>query len=249
MKQILFTVFIFLPFLILAQNSGTISYKQSIKFEVELPEGMEQFNSMIPTEQTFQKLLLFDASTNLYKDVEVEASEDEGATIDEGGVQMRFEIARPDNQLFWDNETGQTLERRTFMDKKFLIEGKTKRYKWEITTEQKTILDYTCQKAIFKDSTNTIVAWFTSQIPVSTGPSAYTGLPGTILELNLNDGEQITTATKVELKTLEKNSIVKPTKGKKVNEEEFDAIVDRKTKEMQEEFGGSGNVIIKTRSN
>lgn len=250
MKPLIITVFILLPFLVFGQTSGIITYKENIKINVELPEGMEEFKSMVPTEQSFQKLLLFDANTNLYKDIEIEeTSEDENITMNEGGVQMRFEIDRPDNQLFWDNETGQTIEKRDFMNKKFLIEGTTKRYKWEIAAEQKDILGYTCQKAIYKDTTDTVVAWFTSQIPVSTGPSAYAGLPGTILELNLNDGGRITTATKIELKVLEKDSIAKPKKGKKVTDEEFNAIVDRKTKEMQEEFGGSGNVIIKARTN
>ena len=39
-----------------------------------------------------------------------------------------------------------------------------------------------------------------------------------------------------------------PKKGKKVSQEEFEAIVDEKTKEMEEEMGGSGGIQIKIRN-
>lgn len=246
MKQVILTLAIIYPFLVMGQNSGEITYKETIRIEIELPEGMEQFANMVPSEQSFQKVLLFDATQNLYKDAEKKNGEENETSSEEDGVQMKIAFSSPDNQLYCNTENGRTLERRSFMEKKFLIEGKAKRYKWEMTGEQKNILDYTCQKAIYKDTSKTVVAWYTSQIPVSAGPSAYAGLPGIILELDINEGSQLITATKIALKVLDKESITKPKKGKKVSEEEFNAIVDQKTKEMQEEYGGSGNVIIKT---
>ena len=54
---------------------------------------------------------------------------------------------------------------------------------WEITSEEKKIFDYNCQKAICNFRGRTYEAWFTVEIPVSDGPWKFYGLPGLILEL------------------------------------------------------------------
>ena len=84
------------------------------------------------------------------------------------------------------------------------------------------------------------MAWFTPMIPVPSGPNQYNGLPGMILHMDFDDGIRQITAVDIVLKDLEKDLIVKPTKGKKVSEEEFDKIREEKIKEMEEEFGGRG---------
>jgi GLPGLI family protein len=40
----------------------------------------------------------------------------------------------------------------------------------------------------------TIIAWFALDIPVSAGPDRYTGLPGLILEININKGALVISA-------------------------------------------------------
>lgn len=248
MKQITLALLMICPFLLMGQTSGEITYKETIKIEVELPEGMEQFKDMIPTSRDFNKVLAFNEKVSMYQDQPADKAEEETNTT-EGGIQMRMEFARPDNKLYSDMSSGKTLEARSFMDKKFLIEGKIKRYKWQLVDEQKEILGYPCQKAIYKDTSNTVIAWFTSKIPVSIGPSAYSGLPGMIMEMDIDDGRLKVVAINVDLKTIDQKSMIKPKKGKKVSEEDFNKIVAEKTKEQQEEFGGSGNVIIQTRRN
>lgn len=248
MKKIISTLLLAIPFLLSAQTSGEITYSETIKLDIKLPEGMEQFKDMVPSSQDFTKVFLFNEKATIYKDKAADESEnDNGVSGQEGGMQIQIEFSNPDNQLYCDLSSGKTVERQEFMDKKFLIEGEAKRYKWKMTGEQKNILDYACQKATFKDTSKTIVAWFTTQIPIATGPASYSGLPGMILELDIDDGKQTIVATNVELKELEKGAIVAPKKGKKVTEEEFRKIVEEKTKELQEQHGGSGNMIIEMR--
>ncbi|MDY6025545.1 GLPGLI family protein [Bergeyella zoohelcum] len=64
--------------------------------------------------------------------------------------------------------------------------------KWEITDEEKVINGYKVKKAITKSFEieegedyylGNAVAWFAPDIPYSTGPARYYGLPGLILEL------------------------------------------------------------------
>ena len=249
MKPIILTLLLTIPFLLLGQTSGEIAFSENITLDIELPEGMEQFKDMVPGSQELKMVLLFNSDASIYKNAPGDESpEHEISGGDEsGGMQFKMKFDMPENKVYTDNKTGKTVEKRDFMDKKFLIEGEAKRYKWKMTGEQKTILDYACQKATYQDTSGTVVAWFTTQIPVAAGPASYTGLPGMILEVNIDDGQRIITAKNIELKDLDKNAIEAPKKGKKVSQEEFEAIVEAKTKEMREQYGGSGNVIIKTR--
>ena len=47
---------------------------------------------------------------------------------------------------------------------------------------------------------NIIHAWFTDAIPVYGGPEGYSGLPGMILEISVNETDVVVTAVKVDLK-------------------------------------------------
>lgn len=104
-----------------------------------------------------------------------------------------------------------------------------------------------------KDSTKTegkkedikllqVTAWYTPQVPVSSGPEGYWGLPGLILELNA--GRTTMLCTEIVLNPSEAVKIDKPNKGKKVNREEYNQIVKVKTDELKERFqnrrGGRG---------
>jgi GLPGLI family protein len=100
-----------------------------------------------------------------------------------------------------------------------------------------------------KDSTNTkenkpakkmltVTAWYTPQIPVSTGPDTYYGLPGLILELNA--GSTIMLCTEVAINTQETLEIEAPNKGKEVSRDEYNKIVKVKTEELKERFQGRG---------
>ena len=132
------------------------------------------------------------------------------------------------------------MDSRNLFGKDFLIEGERNPIKWKITGEQKQVGSYLCQKATFQDSTANIVAWFTPMIPVAAGPNQYNGLPGMMLHMDFDEGIRQITATNIELKALEDGAITKPSKGKKVTEEEFNTMREEKIKEREEEFGGRG---------
>jgi GLPGLI family protein len=92
----------------------------------------------------------------------------------------------------------------------------------------------------------TITAWYTPEIPVSQGPEGYWGLPGLILEVN--DGKTIILCSKVVLNPKEKSEIKAPTKGKVVNQKEYDETVIKKMeefREMNQGRGGSGGFQIR----
>ena len=80
----------------------------------------------------------------------------------------------------------------------------------------------------------TVTAWYAPEIPVNNGPGRYQGLPGLILEIE--DGSLSLLCSKIVLNPKDKKEIAKPTKGKKVNQEKFDQIMEKKMQEMSERY-------------
>ena len=240
MKNWILFLIVLLPVLLFAQTEGVVKYTETIALQIELPEGMEEFASQIPSSQTVKQVLYFNENQALFKNDDNQKTEDtmEGGS-EESGVQFRMDFQMPEHIVFCDLKEGKITEKQDFMGKTFLIKGEMKKYKWKMTGEQKKILDYPCMKATYEKDSTMVVAWFTPQIPVSAGPSRYTGLPGMILEMEFNDGQRKVVATEVELKALEKDTIVAPKKGKKVTHEEYKKIQEEKMKELEQELGGS----------
>ena len=81
-----------------------------------------------------------------------------------------------------------------------------------------------------------MTAWFTPEIPVSSGPSMYGGLPGLILEIN--DDRTTMLCTKVIINPKEKIKIKEPSKGKQVTNLEYEKIAKDKQEEMQGMYRG-----------
>lgn len=84
-----------------------------------------------------------------------------------------------------------------------------------------------------------VTAWYTPQIPVSTGPDSYYGLPGLILEIN--EGRTTMLCTEITISSEEVLEIKEPKKGKVVTREEYIKIVKVKTEELKERFQNRGN--------
>ena len=79
-----------------------------------------------------------------------------------------------------------------------------------------------------------ITAWFTPQIPVSTGPAKHGGLPGRILEVNTDNTYML--CNKVVMNPQEKIKIKISNKGTVVNAMEYNKIRTDKIKEMREMY-------------
>lgn len=228
-----------------AQTSGKVTYNEKVKLEIRLDGIQDQalLNS-IPKEKTSQGILSFTNEAALYEKIKKEENNDINQTTEDGG-QVMIKMQEPDDKFFTDLKEKKKTEQRDFMGRMFLVESDMKGQNWKMTGKQKTILNYPCQEAVLQDTSKKVTAWFTSSIPVSAGPNGYANLPGMILEVSADSGRVTMTAAKVELGPIENSALVKPSKGKKVTKAEFDKVVAEKRKEMQEQYGGSGNMMIK----
>lgn len=116
------------------------------------------------------------------------------------------------------------------LGKVYHIKEDLPRTKWKILNEIKEIEGYLCMKAETKNEVKgqTIHAWFTDAIPFSGGPEGYGGLPGMILEIDINNQDAVITATKVAMDQEEvKLPYPKKIKGKKIDRVAYNAMVKK----------------------
>ncbi|MEO0468266.1 MAG: GLPGLI family protein [Bacteroidota bacterium] len=242
MKKLLIILIACLPILVQAQQAGEIIFEEKIHFKIELDGEMEGMAAMLPEFQTSQQSLKFNESMSLYKPAEEQ--EDTEINRTEGDNEFRFVMRRPETALFKDMEAAKRTELRELFGKRFLIEDALVEYKWKLGAEQKEIHGYVCQKAMLQDTSRTVEAWFTPQIPISNGPGNFGQLPGMILELSIDDGERTYTAKEINMGAEHVKDMNPPKKGKIVSQEEFDAIQKAKLEEMNAEMGGNGTMKV-----
>ena len=236
---------------------GIATYKSHTKVDVKLDSsqmGGDMHAKMLEMlKKQFEKTykLTFNQEESVYKEEEkLESPQPQGMVmvmVDTGGSDVLYKNTK-ENRYTSQNES---------FSKIFLIQDELKKIDWILGSETKNIGDYTCFKATFKREVEVVesgisinsdkefdenvtveerevVAWYTPQIPVSNGPGNYHGLPGLILEVN--DGNQTLMCSKIVLNPEDKVKISEPTKGKKVSQEKYDEIMDKKMKEMQNRY-------------
>lgn len=165
-----------------------------------------------------------------------------------------------DDVLYKNTKENRFAELRDTFGKLFLIKDEIEPIEWKLESETKFIGEYQCFKATYTKmvekprvvvSTDdeeeesdldkepemeerTVTAWYAPQIPINNGPDNYQGLPGLILEVH--DGKLTIICSKIVLNPEEKVEIAEPTKGKEVSQEEYEKIMEKKAKEMQERY-------------
>ena len=92
-----------------------------------------------------------------------------------------------------------------------------------------------------------VTVWYAEDIAASVGPEVYTGLPGAILEVDMDNGANVTIASEVTTK-YPKKELVQPTKGDKMNRAQFQDAMKKLMEDMQKS-GGMGGMRIRMNSN
>ena len=253
MKNALLLLFLASSYAVSAQLAGEISYKTVVNLhkmfgDSERGKRMKEF---IPETSDFENQLLFSSDETLYKNV----AEDEAEVVTVGSEDpgqgrgarmmnyMKKRMAPPNDVVYCDVKNGLIVEKKEFMDKTFLIKDTLNLATWKLTGEQKEVSGMMCMKAEYipaEGDTDVVIAWFTPEIAVSSGPAGYGGLPGLILHLDKNDGQVIISVSNIVMRELEKKEIVEPKKSKVVTQEEYDEIVMKKMEEQRKNWSGDG---------
>jgi GLPGLI family protein len=221
------------------QTEGVITYETKINVHRNLPPDRQEMKSMIPEFRFVQDIMVFNANESLYKPV-IEDEEDQFSGG--GGMQMRFN--RPQNETYVNQELAKRIVLQDFMGKKFIIEDSLSVMAWKFGTETKDINGYTCRQASFynEERKQNIVAWYTENLRPFLGPESFNTLPGCVLQVDVNDGERVTTAKTVELRPLKKNELKVPSGGTKTTQAEFRKMMNEQMERMR---ANGANVMIR----
>jgi GLPGLI family protein len=134
-----------------------------------------------------------------------------------------------------------TSTRREVFENTYLIKDSLRNLDWRITDETREIAGFECRKAVTKicDSVY-VVAFYTDQIPVSSGPETFGGLPGLILGLAIPRLYTTWFATKLELVDPTPAQLNPVQKGKKVNW----AQLEEELKKGLKDWGNDGSLRV-----
>ncbi len=126
----------------------------------------------------------------------------------------------------------------TLMGKTYLIHDTLKSPSWKILNDMKEVAGHICMNAKLTDTIRmqTTEAWFALDMPISAGPDRFFGLPGMVLEVNINDGALVLTADKIDLKKLSTEmDVPHKLKGKKINQTDYIKLFSKQVQERKAE--------------
>ena len=173
--------------------------------------------------------LYFTPSMSKYEDSEEKAEKE-----DEGGYSWRKELFFMKRD-FENNKMSDAIEH---LGKNYLIEDDIEPIAWKIQNDLKEVAGHICMKAYTEDTLKNqkIVAWFAQDMPIKAGPDRFSGLPGMILEVDINDGAMLITANRIDLKKLTiELDLPKKIKSKKVKNIEYQELVKQYIMEKRKE--------------
>jgi len=168
--------------------------------------------------------LVFDSDKSLYTYVSSTGSTEDGRY---SWKQRQYLVTRDLAQ----NKRTDWIE---MLGRVYQVEDTLRKPHWKIMNKIKDVNGHVCMMAVTEDTIKKqkITAWFADDIPVSVGPDQYWGLPGAILELDINEGDMVLTATNIEFKPVQ--DALKPPgklKGRKISGKQYDDLIDKHIKD------------------
>jgi GLPGLI family protein len=132
-------------------------------------------------------------------------------------------------------------EQIKFESKTYVIDDEWNMPKWKILNDVKDVAGHICMNAFREDTMRgqKIIAWFALDLPVSGGPENLCGLPGMILEADVNDGAMNISADKIDLMNVaDQVKLPGKIKGKKIGWNEYNVLLKKyfDEKRKAEEF-------------
>jgi GLPGLI family protein len=241
-------------------KEGRVVYERTVQTPMRtfgnLPPDVQ---AQVPKTRTMQYELLFTPEHSLWSFLPNAANEDQN-TFSGGGVVIR--MAGGGNETTYVNYAkGSRIDQREMFEKSFVVTDTLARVQWKLSEETKPILNFTARKATgssivtrpritmengemkreMATDTLPVVAWYTTEVPVPAGPDFQGQLPGLILELDINKGQNVTRAIEFSPKVTA-SKIKEPKDGKRLTAAEFFTEREKMMQEMRRNMP-AGNVI------
>jgi len=228
----------------------------SIQSYAQIPEGMVRYQR---TANRYQELASYEY---LSKELQAKYSEGYGTepiftTLYINATRTRFEgwdeqdpewISQRSDYTITRDFNNQTMqELHAVNGKTYLVVDSLRAPRWQIMSEMKEIAGHACMNAYYKDTLRhqKVIAWYALDLPLAGGPESFFGLPGLILEVNVNDGALLLTAAKIlQMKLTTELDFPKKTKGKKIKEKEYMEIISKQIADNRKKLKPLLNGII-----
>lgn len=204
------------------QNIFQFDGNEQTQSEVVLENKTEIISTFNSLNNDFQFILEFTPNESIFKlEDKLNLSDNE----------MRMAKMFGGRGVYYSNlENNESIHQVESFGQLFLKVRSFDSLEWVLLNESKKIGNFLCYKATSvkivknrKTHTKQVVAWYCPEISAPFGPIGYGGLPGLIIELNI-ENEAIYSLNKLELNPNKKVKINKPIKGKKVTEKEYNEI-------------------------
>jgi GLPGLI family protein len=221
---------------VVAQNNLNVTYNVEFVFE-ENELNNNQISPFIgmakAAEKNLKYSLLYRAGKSIFFKI------DSGITND--NLQIASVFADADDIYYSDLQNKinyiEILQSDIFKKNEFIVKNENV-VNWTILDSLKVIGDLKCTYAfaiLDKDVKGTardvfVEAWFAPEIPISSGPKEFGGLPGLIIQLRVN--KTVFIAEKLDRST-EVKAILFPEKGQIISYEEYMTILRKRTVEIQ----------------
>ncbi|HEY4196956.1 MAG TPA: GLPGLI family protein [Mucilaginibacter sp.] len=213
-------------------TSGTIEFEKKANMYAIIPKlinkdneawytpAFDAYKKSQPQFKTSKSTLSFTDNKTLFKPT------DEDELSSGGGFFANNPMTTQNNVIYTDLASGTDVSQKKVFEATFLVKDSTRKIRWKITDETREIAGYTCRRAnaIVMDSIY-VVAFYTTDIPVSGGPESFSGLPGMILGVALPHENITWFATRIIDMTLAPNVVVPPKKGKPMDSKGFKAAL------------------------
>jgi len=201
-------------------SQGTIVYER--KFDIARHVQDEQLRHLLPAWQTSSYQMIFKDNTSIYLPLPPDEAPDPFATPAQ--KMMVFAGNVEEGAVYCDFHTNRQLTEAKIAEKKYIIVDTLRPVMWRLEDSTKIILKHICKKAVMGkgDSTRTIV-WYATDIPTPLSPFFFGGaLPGAILQLNMNNGDIILTATSISPK-VDSKLLKAPVDGELISRMDYNA--------------------------
>jgi GLPGLI family protein len=226
------------------QTKGSITFDATTNLHKGLINPTPKFKASMPEFRTTKNILMYNGNQVVYKNLDENPS-GETVTKNAEGSGFTKRVGPPPAHVFTDLKKKEMIQRRGLSGEVYRLKDGYEDFKWVITGETKTILGYLCKKATGKnDRGQDLIAWFTESLKVPSGPAWYNGLPGMILEVDVDNGFVVYKAVQFG-KEVDEKQIAAPQDGITVNRKEYNNLM--KEDRLQQEnlrkaiMGQSGN--------
>lgn len=228
-KYIAWFVFLLIQIQIFAQDKIVVEYSYRNTFDTSNVTDAHTLNLY---QNSNEKIFYYTLSIDNHEAVFVDVSR-----VDNAQEKDKPAISGPIGKSYLNLQTRERLDEVDYFGK-YIIKDSVNVVEWKIERERGKHLGYETRKATYKNDDLEYEAWFVPSLPLKFGPNGYGELPGLIVKFthyfNHNKARHKRTFSADKISIVPDLKLAKPTKGKIITQQEFNAIVDAHKKRVEE---------------